>query len=69
MRSAADVFKAELLKADQHTIELAATRKGYLDMLEKRLFLNKPITGDSVLVKPVYGFHSQEIKQARIKTI
>jgi hypothetical protein len=39
-----------LLKADQRTIELKATRKGYADMLA--LFINNPIDENTVLEKP-----------------
>ncbi|HTI07572.1 MAG TPA: TolC family protein [Puia sp.] len=48
--SSLNKLKAELLKTDQHTIELKASRKAYTDMLS--LFLNQPITETTVLVKP-----------------
>src|SRR5690606_25568740 len=40
LKSTADNLKAELLKANQRTIELKATRKGYADMLAS--FIGKP---------------------------
>lgn len=50
LKSTADNLKAELLKADQRTIELKATRKGYADMLA--LFIGKPIDENTNLEKP-----------------
>lgn len=50
LKSTADNLKAELLKADQRTIELKATRKGYTDMLA--LFTGKPIDENSILETP-----------------
>lgn len=45
-----DVLKAELLKLDQRTTELKASRKGFTDMLG--LFLNQPVDEATVLAKP-----------------
>jgi len=45
------VLKAELLKTDQRTIELRASRKGFLETLG--LFLNQTLTDDIVLLHPV----------------
>ncbi len=50
LKSTADNLKAELLKADQRTIELKATRKGYADMLA--LFIGNPIDENTILEKP-----------------
>jgi outer membrane protein TolC len=50
LKSTADNLKAELLKANQRTIELKATRKGYADMLA--LFIGKPIDENTNLEKP-----------------
>lgn len=50
LKSTADNLKAELLKADQRTIELKATRKGYADMLA--LFVGNPIDENITLSKP-----------------
>lgn len=44
------VLEAELLKQDQRTIELKATRKGWLDVLS--LFLNQQLPEAIVLQKP-----------------
>lgn len=48
--SSLNKLKAELLKTDQHAIELKATRKAYTDMLS--LFVNQSVTDSTVLVKP-----------------
>ncbi|MDF2190086.1 TolC family protein [Paraflavitalea sp. CAU 1676] len=45
------VLEAELLKAEQRTIELRATRKGWLEVLS--LFLNKPLPETTALQMPV----------------
>ncbi|PRD53717.1 TolC family protein [Sphingobacterium gobiense] len=50
LKSSSDVLGAELLKADQRTIELKATRKGYVDMLS--LFINRTIDEHTILEKP-----------------
>lgn len=50
LKSAADNLKAELLKAEQRTIELKATRKGYVVMLS--LFINIPIDEKTIFEKP-----------------
>jgi predicted nucleic acid-binding Zn-ribbon protein len=48
-KSSLDVLKAEMLKVNQRTIELKATRKGYLDMLS--LFVNKTLDEQTQLTK------------------
>lgn len=50
LKSSADALKAELLKADQRSIELQATRKGYTDMLS--LFIDRNIDENTLLEKP-----------------
>ncbi len=45
------VLEAELLKAEQRTIELKATRKGWLEVLS--LFLNQPLPENTALQVPV----------------
>lgn len=44
------MLEAELLKAEQRTIELQTARKGWLDVLS--LFLNKPLPENTVLQLP-----------------
>jgi hypothetical protein len=58
-------LKAELLKADQRTIELKATRKGYADMLT--LFINNPIDENTVLEKPHRQMLSNTINRPELK--
>jgi outer membrane protein TolC len=50
LKSSVDALKAELLKADQRTIELKASRNAYTEMLS--LFIGKPITVTAVLERP-----------------
>ena len=50
-KSNLNLLKAELLKADQRTIELNASRKGYLDVLS--LFINQPLPEHTKLGRPV----------------
>lgn len=65
LKSSADVLKAELLKADQHTIELNATRKGYADMLS--LFINQTIDENTILRRPVMVALESAINRPEIK--
>ncbi|MEO8769478.1 MAG: TolC family protein [Ferruginibacter sp.] len=65
LKSTANVLKAEWLKADERTIELKATRKGYIDMLG--LFINRPLDENTNLTKPVYTAQSQEINRPELK--
>ncbi|MEN0053868.1 MAG: TolC family protein [Mucilaginibacter sp.] len=50
LKSNADVLKAELLKDDQHSIELKTTRLAYIQMLS--LFINQPLDEFTKLEKP-----------------
>ena len=49
-RSSADKLKAQLLKTEQHSIELKASKEAYIDQLA--LFINQPLDSNVVLVKP-----------------
>lgn len=49
--SSLNKLKAELLKTDQHSIDLKASRKAYTDMLG--LFINQKIDESTVFEKPV----------------
>ncbi len=51
LRSNVDVLKAELLKNEQHKIELAASRKGMIDVLG--LFMQHSLPASVVLQKPL----------------
>jgi outer membrane protein TolC len=50
LKSSADVLRAELLKADQKTIELKAARAAYVEMLE--LMIGKALDDSTQFVKP-----------------
>jgi outer membrane protein TolC len=67
IKSTADNLKAELLKANQRTIELKATRKGYADMLT--LFINNPIDENTVLEKPHRQMLSNTINRPELKLL
>lgn len=51
LKSSVNVLKAELLKADQRSIELKGNRKGYLQMLA--LLINKSLAENTMLQSPV----------------
>ena len=51
LKSNLNVLKAQLLQADQRTIELKASRKGILQTLG--LFLNQPLNENAILERPV----------------
>lgn len=65
IKSSADLLKAELLKANQRTIELKANRKGYADMLS--LFINQPVADNTVLEKPAVQIGSASINRPELK--
>jgi outer membrane protein TolC len=65
LKSTADNLKAELLKADQRTIELKATRKGYADMLA--LFIGKSSDENTVLEKPHRQMLTPTINRPELK--
>lgn len=48
--SSLNKLKAELLKTEQHTVELKASREAYTDMLG--LFINQPVDSTTMLDKP-----------------
>jgi outer membrane protein TolC len=51
LKSNLNVLKAQLLQADQRTIELGASRKGLLITLG--LFLNQPLNENTILMRPL----------------
>lgn len=65
LKSAADNLKAELLKANQRSIELKSNRKGYADMLS--LFIGIPISESTMLVKPLPQIVSNNINRPELK--
>lgn len=50
LKSSADVLKAELLQAGQHTTELKANREAFLSMLG--LFVNRNIDEHTIFIRP-----------------
>lgn len=64
-KSSLNNLKAELLKADQRTIELKATRKGYTEMLA--LFIGKPIDENATLEKPHRQMLANAINRPELK--
>lgn len=65
LKSSADNLKAELLKANQRTIELKSNKKGYAAMLS--LFVNQPILESTTLVKPNPQIISNIINRPELK--
>ncbi len=64
-RSSADALQAEWLKADQRTIELKATRKGYADMLA--LFIDQPVDEHTLLETPSAAPQTAEINRPELR--
>lgn len=63
-KSNADALKAELLKANQRTTELEATRLAYLEMLS--LFINQSLNENTVLTRPQQLTISNEITRPEL---
>lgn len=64
--SSLNKLKAELLKTDQRSIELKASRKAYTDMLG--LLINLPINETTVLIKPAVPLLSDSINRPELRT-
>lgn len=65
IKSNADVLSAELLKAEQRSIELKANRKGFADMLS--VFINQPISETTSLKEPLVQAVSSGINRPELK--
>lgn len=65
LQSNVDKLQAELIKAGQRTVELHASRKAYLDMLS--LFLNRPLSEQTVLIRPATLQTSAVIRRPELK--
>ena len=63
-KSSLDMLKAELLKANQRTTELAALRKAYMDMLG--LFINRELDAQVTLVRPAALSVSTQINRPEL---
>ena len=64
-KSSVNILKAELLKANQRTIELKATRKGYAEMLSH--FIGAAIDENTTLLKPAPQLVSNTINRPELK--
>ena len=64
LRSNADILKAELLKANQQTVELNSSRKAFTDMLG--LFVSKELNENTVFIKPKNIIPASEIKRPEL---
>jgi outer membrane protein TolC len=64
-KSSVNILKAELLKANQRTIELKATRKGYAEMLSH--FIGTAIDENTTLLKPAPQLVSNTINRPELK--
>lgn len=64
LQSSADALRAELLKADQRTIELKASRNAYVEMLA--LFIGKSLSSTTILVRPDPVITNQEIARPEL---
>lgn len=63
-RSSLDILKAELLKADQKSIELKFSRKGYLDVLG--LFIRKSLDQHVLFIKPELQVTPGEVRRPEL---
>ncbi len=63
-RSNGDVIAAEVLQTKQHSVELLASHKAYMDMLG--LFIGKTVADNTVLVKPQPVNISTEINRPEL---
>lgn len=65
LRSSADLLNAELLKANQRSIELKTKRTGFTDMLS--LFINQPISENTRFETPGHQALSNTINRPELK--
>lgn len=65
LKSNADLLNAELLKAEQRSIELKANRRGFTDMLS--VFVNKPLAETVSLKEPPLQAPSSGINRPELK--
>ena len=64
LKSNLDLLKAEMLKANQRTIELKAGRQSYADMLS--LFIGQSVNGNTLIAKPAMPTYSSTIKRPEL---
>ena len=63
--SSLNKLKAELLKTEQHSVELSASRTAYTDMLS--LFINRPVDSTTVLARPEEPATTDSINRPELK--
>jgi outer membrane protein TolC len=63
--SSLNKLKAQLLKTEQHTVELLASREAYTDMLG--LFIDQPVDSTTVLEKPEPPAGTDSISRPELK--
>ena len=63
-RSSVDELSAQLLQTEQSRVELAATKKAYLDMLS--VFINNPLNENTVLEKPAEPGYTETINRPEL---
>ena len=65
LKSEADLLEAELLKADEQTITLAANRTAFANMLG--YFIIRPINQNTAFIRPENIISSEEIRRPQLK--
>lgn len=65
LKSSGDILQAEILKSKQSSIELSASRSGYVDMLS--MLTGKPISEQTVLVKPLFLSQTSGLNRPELK--
>lgn len=65
LKSNASILRAELLRADQRTLELKASRQGFADMLS--LLINRPIDATTTLQTPVLPTTTADISRPELQ--
>ena len=65
LKSNANILRAEMLKADQRSVELEANRKAYCEMLG--LFINQPVDELTKLQTPATVTQKTEVKRPELK--
>ncbi len=63
--SSLNKLKAELLKTEQHSVELSASRLAYTDMLS--LFINQPIDSTTLLERPEAPTSTDSISRPELR--
>ncbi len=65
LKSNATVLQAEMVKAEQHNIELSANRRAYINMLSE--LIHKPLNEETNFIKPPVINTSENINRPELK--